>query len=118
MRYTPKYKHKLLQEYKNPGGLREDPNKWIVGPDEIEHDKYYALLKHKAQAKFRGEEHTITWEQWRDLWPNDKWFCRGRAKTDLCLSQVDRDLGWHYDNVQVIQRIEYLKRAKEYRDRS
>lgn len=118
MTYIPKYKHKLLEEYKFPCGVREDPSRWIAGPDEIQHDKYYALLKHKAQAKFRGEDHSLTWEQWKDLWPNDKWLRRGRRGTDLCLSQIDRDLGWHYDNVHVIKRIEYLQRAKEYRDRS
>ena len=118
IKYTPKYKHKIMQEYKNPGGLRANPDNWITGPDEIEHDKYYAWLKHRCQAKYRGEDYSLTWEQWQTLWPNDKWFERGRSKHSLCLIQIDRAAGWHYNNVEVVERVEYLKRASEYRARS
>ena len=116
MKYQPKYKtYKLKKEYTNPSGLREDPSKWISGPDVVQNDKYYAWLKHRGQARYRGEEHSLTWEEWQSLWPNDKWFCRGRGKHDLCLMQIDRDGGWHYNNVEVVERVEYLARASEYK---
>jgi len=114
MNYIPKYKHKVKTKYEYPGGLREDPSKWIAGPDPIEHDKYYAWLKHKAQAKFRQEDHSLTWKEWQSLWPTELWLGRGRGKHDLCLMQVDREGGWHIHNVEVVERIVYLQRAAEY----
>ena len=116
MKYKPKYKtYQPLKEYKNPAGLRPDPTKWLSGPDEIQHDKYYALLKHRAQARFRKESHSLTWEQWQDLWPHDLWFQRGRTKESLCLMQIDPEAGWHKNNVEVVTRHTYLKRAQEYK---
>lgn len=113
--YRPKYKHNVKTRERIRQGYPERPDRWITGPDPIEHDKYYGYMKHKAQAKFRGEDYSLTWEDWQDLWPHDKWLCRGRGKEDLCLMQSDPILGWHNYNVEVVTRHTYLKRAAEYK---
>jgi hypothetical protein len=97
---------------------RQTPETWISGPDPIEHEKYYAWLKHRAQAKFRNEEHTLTWEDWQTLWPTDLFLKRGRGVDDLCVSIVNLEHGWHIWNVTICTRREHLQRAREYRDRS
>lgn len=94
---------------------RRTPEYWISGPDVVEHDKYYAYLKHKAQAKFRGEYHDLTWEQWQELWPTDLFLKRGRGVDDLCLSQIDPELGWTRNNLEVITRRLQLQRSGKMR---
>lgn len=97
---------------------RKTPERWISGPDPIEHEKYYAWQKHRAQAKFRGEDYSLTWEQWQTIWPTELFLKRGRGVDDLCVSLNNLEEGWHLWNVVVCTRKEQLKRNKEYRDRS
>lgn len=82
----------------------------------IDQDIKYAWMKHRSQAAYRGEDHSITLEEWRELWPNDIWFQRGKSIDSLCLSKLDIESGWSIDNVEISTRRKYLKRAKEYRD--
>lgn len=91
------------------------PERWIY-PDPIQRDQYYALLKHRAQARYRQESHSLTEEQWFDLW-REEWHNRGRKAHNSCLCQIEIGLGWHYSNVEVVPRSEYLKRSAEYRAR-
>ena len=108
MSYTTKYK--IIK-----GPVRK--NRWKLGPDTdmITLDKYYGLMKHQAQAKYRGESHSLTWEEWSQLWPTEQWLQRGKSKHNLCLMQIDREGGWHMHNVEVVERMTYLARAQEYR---
>lgn len=110
LRYVPASKRK------SPGcerGRKENPSVWVTGPDPIRRDKYYAWLKHKAQAKFRGEPHTLTWEEFEDLWmDNDDWFRRGRQSDSLCMSMKNWKLGWTVDNIEVIERFNQLRKPK------
>lgn len=118
MTYTIKYLAKVnLNPPKSRAGLRPKQENWGSEQVIIERDRYYAYLKHKAQAKYRGENHELTAEQWCELWTMDRWLCRGRGKNDLCLSRVDLDLGWTFNNCTVKERTVYLKRASEYRER-
>jgi hypothetical protein len=84
------------------GKRKTDPNKWISGPDPIEHDKYYAWQKHRAQARFRGEEHYLTWEEWQQLWPTDLFLQRGRTRGCYSLIRLDPYEAWHINNVEVV----------------
>lgn len=115
MTYRSKYITPLTKPIGHGGpGVPANPDNWT--PEAIvERDIYYGYLKHKAQAKYRGEEHTLTPEQWRELWTLDRWFCRGKGAHDLCLVQKDREKGWHHDNVEVVERAVYLRRNLEYR---
>lgn len=113
MNYQFKYA-KSSQQRKSHLGRPIDPDDWCTGPDPIRHDKYYAWLKHKAQANFRGEEHNITWEEWESIWTDELWAKRGRLATDLCLGRLDHLGEWSIHNVHVVPRSEHLKRQKEF----
>lgn len=83
---------------------------WRKEFSELEQDKYYKWQLHCAQAKFRGESHSITFEQWSQIWTTDLWFSRGKQPMDICLSMIDPKVGWHLGNVEIITRAEQLRR--------
>lgn len=90
---------------------RENPLIWKSGPDEKTHQQYYAWLKHKSQAAYRGEAHTMTFDQWLDFWNTDwAWENRGRKVTDLCLTRKDPNGAWSQDNCEIITRHEQFIR--------
>lgn len=94
-------------------GRYQNPDAWVTGPDPIRRDKYYAWMKHKAQANFRGEKYELEWEDFEALWfDDDKWFKRGRTNESLCMSLIDYKLGWIKGNVEVITRLEQLRKPK------
>ena len=94
-------------------GRNPDPNNWLSGPDPLDHDKHYAYLKHKAQAKYRGEDYTLTLSEWMTLWQSDLWLQRGRQTTSLCLQKIDVEKGWHLDNVEVVSRRKHFDDIKK-----
>lgn len=109
MNYIPKY-------VKKPGdgkrGPKINPNRWVSGPNPITRDKYYAWLKHRAQAKFRKEDYSLNWEDWDSLWSNDDFLMRGRSRESLCISRKDNTLPWALGNVEIIPRIQHLRKEK------
>lgn len=88
-----------------PGVLR--PHTWIVGTDTYRHDMYHPWQCHKAQARFRGEEHNLDFEDFYDFW-NGYWHDRGRAADDLCLTRIDPEKPWSKQNCELRVRKEYL----------
>lgn len=96
-------------------GRPVNPDLWLSGPDPITHEKYYAWLKHKSQAKFRKEEYELTFEDWQSIWSDADFVRRGRSKTDLCLSRTDVGAAWTLDNCNIVTREQHLKRNREFR---
>lgn len=94
-------------------GRYVDPDNWCTGPDPIRHDKYYGYLKHKAQAKHRKEEYSLTWEDWESIWPDEYWVLRGRGVGNLCLQQITLGDGWHMNNIEVVTRGKHFADIKE-----
>ena len=89
------------------------PDTWVTGPCPIRRDKYYAWLRHRAQAKYRGETYDLSWEAFEQLWfDDDAWFQRGRRADNLCMSMIDWTQGWVEGNVEVITRLEQLRKPK------
>lgn len=111
MNYQSKYINRSRAVKRN---RRTTPELWVSGPDPITHDKYYAWLKHKAQAKYRKEEYHLTWEEWQNIWTPDIWMQRGRASDDLCLGRLDHLGPWSVDNCHIITRKEHLARQGEF----
>jgi hypothetical protein len=93
-------------------GRYADPDRWVTGPDLERREKYYAYLKHKSQANYRGELYLLTWEDWEYMWTTDLWRRRGRRITDLCLTQLEWGSGWSMDNVTICTRREHFKLKK------
>jgi hypothetical protein len=90
------------------------PNNWISGPDILTHDMYYAWHKHRAQANFRKEAYDLTWDDWMTIWANPIDFQnRGRSPEDLTLTRIDDDGDWTMANVEVITRLEQLRKARD-----
>lgn len=94
-------------------GRRVNPNDWSTGTDPVRHEKYYAYLKHRCQAKFRKEQHSLTWEQWEQLWPDHLWAQRGRSIDSLCLQQIEPGAGWHEHTVEIVTKKQHFKDIKK-----
>ena len=110
---TRKIAYKPRAPYKNKGIKRGSyPHNWCTGPDPRRHEQYYAWLKHKSQAAYRLEEHTLTFEQWETLWnDNFAWENRGRENNSVNLTRIDKEKGWSWDNVIIIERLHNLQAA-------
>jgi hypothetical protein len=88
-----------------PGKLR--PHIWIVGTDTYKHDMYHPWQAHRAQAKFRGEEYTLEFEDFYEFWTGS-WHERGRGGDDMILTRIDPEKPWQADNCKLRVRKEYL----------
>ena len=78
--------------------------------DPIQHDKYYAFLKHRCQAKYRNEIYALTWAQWQRLWPQELWHRRGRGPRSLRLTLKNSKLGWTFRNCEVIEHDTHMSK--------
>lgn len=107
-----KYARNIITKSYGPG-RRSDPSKWITGEDPLTRDKYYAWLKHRAQAKHRKEEYDLTWEDWQSLWSDDNFKLRGRLGDNLCLTRSNFAGPWCLSNVKVVTRLEHFRMKKE-----
>jgi hypothetical protein len=87
-------------------GLR--PHLWKV-QGKIPHDQYVAWQKAKAQAQFRDEPWTLTFDEFQRVW-RDHWMLRGRSIDDYCMTRLDYEKGWDRDNTVCMQRLEHLRR--------
>lgn len=90
-------------------GRCSDPETWKTGPDPLRREIYYAWLKHKSQAQYRGETYNLTWKEWEHMWSNGVWEKRGRKINDLCLTRLDFDGAWCMSNVIICTRQEHFK---------
>lgn len=109
-KYNMKLKYATLGKAIGSGGKgrKSNPNCWKTGPDLLTREKYYAYLKHKSQANYRGEEHTISWDFWQNCWTDDVWFRRGRKGDSLILGRINWDEGWHENNVEIMTRRKHF----------
>lgn len=115
VRYASEPKYPVDKRPKGVRGIKPNPEFWDTDEARILFDMRYAWMKHKAQASYRGEEHSLTLDEWMDIWTPETFVQRGRTVDSYCLYMDDFTLGWHKDNVIVGLRSEYLVRAKEYR---
>jgi hypothetical protein len=90
---------------------RRTPEYWKSGPDPLQHEMYYAWAKHRSQAHYRKETYLLTYEDWQQIWANPADFLnRGRHPEDLTLTRCDPTGPWSLDNVEVMVRIDHLRR--------
>lgn len=86
----------------------------LCQPTEELRNKYYAYLKHRSQARYRGEDYTLTWEDWHSIWTDTLWATRGRQRHSTVLGRINWDQGWHKNNVAVMTRMEHFVIKREY----
>ena len=96
-------------------GRKARPEEWLTGPCPETHDKYYAWLKHRAQAKYRQEDYYLTWEDWCELWTPELWPLRGKQADSVCLQRKDIWGAWTLENCEIVSRLEQLRRQREYK---
>lgn len=91
------------------------PHMWLIGPDDsYKHSMYLPWLRAKAQANFRQEGWTLTFEEFYNIWEKE-WPNRGRGSDQMCMSRLDFEKEWTADNCVVIIRSEHLKQQGQYR---
>lgn len=100
-----------IQNSKKQNKRFYNPEKYVTGPDPVRRNKYYAYLKHRSQARYRGEDYSLTWEDWETIWQDDVWEKRGKRSDSLCLAQKDISEGWHLHNIEIITRKEQVSRC-------
>jgi hypothetical protein len=90
------------------------PRAWIHKDPEV-HKRFDPWHKARAQAHYRKEEWTLTFEEFCDLWTDELWAQRGRASHEMAMTRDDPDGAWSKDNAIIIPRKEQLTRAHMHR---
>ena len=100
------------------GKGKERPQVWLIGEDagSYKHSMYHPWQKARAQANFRGEEWTLEFEDFYQLW-KDEWNNRGRDGTSMCMTREDYDGVWSKENTCLMVRAELIKRQNKYRSK-
>lgn len=93
------------------GKLR--PKRWIVKDPNL-HRKYLPFLRARAQANFRNEGWTLTFEDWCTIWPDHLWDQRGRDSDNYAMTRKNPVEPWTIENTIVITRREQLHRTRQY----
>jgi hypothetical protein len=91
------------------------PHLWKI-QGKIPREQYYAYMQMQAQARFRGEEFTLTFHEFQDLWQG-RWDCRGRASKDYCLTRRDSLQPWNSVNTICVERGLHLRTQRTLKTR-
>jgi hypothetical protein len=104
------YLPKILSKHapNNKPGRYYNPDKHKY-KDQEQRNRYYAYMRHKAQARYRGEAYELTADDWFDLWTPELFEQRGREADKLCLARVDPEGAWSKHNCEIITRKEFLQ---------
>lgn len=99
--------NKPLSPGKGKGRKGPRPHVWVVGPDEFKHSMYTPWQMSSCQARFRGEEWDLTFDEYYNLWKKD-WHNRGRKPDNVCMTRKDPSGAWTMGNVEIITRLEHI----------
>ncbi len=77
-------------------------------PDRDLQHKKNIFHRQRAQAKYRGETWNLDYDQWWGMW-EPYWDLRGRKLSEYCMRQLDTQLGWEPNNLEVCERITFFK---------
>lgn len=81
-------------------------------PDRPYAARSVAFNRARSQASYRGEEWSLTRQDFEDLWL-PLWAQRGRRRGEYAMRQIDKYLGWHLWNVEIKTKEETVKLQKE-----
>lgn len=94
------------------------PHCWLSGPDPIDHKLYTDCQRARAQAWYRGEEWSITEQEYIELWrTDDRYLRKGKTSGSICMTKRDHDLDWTIDNVEFVERSEHFRRTHFHKNR-
>ena len=84
--------------------------------DQFTSDRRVAWTRSRAQAAFRGERWSLTWNDFCTFWNSElRWQQRGKAKDCLVLSRFDYEKGWTKSNCCIITRYQHLCASRAWR---
>lgn len=86
------------------------PECWKV-KDPLGHEQHIAWHRMRAQAHYRKEEWTLTFEEYQQLWA-DHWAEKGRKSDQYSLTRIDPEGPWSKNNTICTKRIHYLRRQR------
>jgi len=81
---------------------------------KLESTQRLHFSRHRSQARHRGEQYLLTFEQYIELWA-DVWHLKGRGSTNYCMTRRDTSLPWCVDNCRTMLRSEHLTLTKSGR---
>ena len=81
------------------------PHIWSSGTDPERHKHYRAFCQQRNQAQYRGEQWTMSFDEWFTVW-GDKINHRGQTTDSYCMKRLDRQAPWSVNNVHIIPRHE------------
>jgi len=91
---------------------RSYPHLWRSGPDPEHHRWWRRWLLAQCQARYWGQEWSLTWPQYLAHAETIPLSRQGRGGRGLCITRRDLTQGWHDHNIQVITRREMARRNK------
>ena len=94
------------------GVLRPDLRKYNT---EFERARHIPFLRARAQANFREEGWTLTFEQFCNIWTDEFWARRGKAVNSLVMTRLRKERPWSATNVKLSIRGTHLKKEIDNR---
>ncbi len=89
---------------------------WASGPDPEAHRQYRAWAQQRNQALWRGEQWSITFEEFQRIWLG-QWHLRGRSTESLAMTRTAADLPWQQDTVILMTRQQLGRQQADARSR-
>lgn len=84
------------------------PNVWVSGPDPERHKRYLQWLQQRNQARFRGEEWELEFDDWLAIWGSNIQY-RGRQKGSMTMVRIDYERPWSNTNARIVDRKEHSR---------
>lgn len=91
------------------------PHVWRTGLDPLKHEMYHPWQLASAQARFRGEEFNLLFEDYYQAWLG-LWDQKGRSSENLCMTRIDYNDAWSKDNIEIITRKQHCSKQREYKN--
>lgn len=91
------------------GAKGPQQDRWLITDPELRQLRY-RFLRARCQARYWGQEWTLTWKQFAEVCKPymDK---MGRNVNDMNITRKDLAKGWIKKNVQMMKRIDACKRT-------
>lgn len=84
------------------------PHVWVSGPDPERHKRYLQWLQQRNQARFRGEEWELEFDDWLAIWGSNIQY-RGRQKGSMTMVRIDYERPWSNTNARIVDRKEHSR---------
>lgn len=74
-------------------------------PDKFTNDRRLSWLRSRCQARYRGEDWQLTFEEYCVFWKTQaRYYSRGKESHQLVLTRFDPEDAWDRDNCCIIDR--------------